>query len=96
MGANLYVGNLSYDVSASDLENLFAQFGTVKLAHVVTDRHTNRSKGFAFVEMKSDGEARAAITGLNLREHQGRCMTVNEARPRETRSGGNRGRRDRY
>lgn len=100
MGSNLYVGNLSYNVTSSDLEQLFSQFGTVKRAQVVTDKYTSRSKGFGFVEMKNPTEAQAAITGMNLKEHDGRCMTVNEARPREERSsggyGGGRGRRDRY
>jgi RNA recognition motif-containing protein len=88
MGANLYVGNLSYNVTSSDLEKLFSQYGTVKSAQVIADKYTGRSKGFGFVEMKSDAEAQAAITGLNLQEHDGRCITVNEARPREERSGG--------
>ncbi|MGQ0633766.1 MAG: RNA recognition motif domain-containing protein [Planctomycetaceae bacterium] len=91
MGANLYVGNLSYNVTSSELEQLFSQYGTVKSAQVISDRLTGRSKGFAFVEMKSDAEAQAAIQGLNLKEHDGRCLTVNEARPREERSGGGRG-----
>ncbi len=100
MGTNLYVGNLNYTVTSSDLESLFSQFGTVKRAQVVTDKYTSRSKGFGFVEMADGAEAQAAISGLNLKEHNGRCMTVNEARPREERSGGGhragRGRRDRY
>lgn len=88
MGANLYVGNLSYNVTSSDLEKLFSQYGTVKSAQVIADKYTGRSKGFGFVEMKSDSEAQAAIQGLNLKEHDGRCITVNEARPREERGGG--------
>jgi RNA recognition motif-containing protein len=92
MGSNLYVGNLSYNVTSSDLEKLFSQYGTVKSAQVIADKYTGRSKGFGFVEMKSDAEAQAAITGLNLQEHDGRCITVNEARPREERSGGGGGR----
>ena len=98
MGANLYVGNLSFNVTGSQLETLFAQFGSVKSAQVIADRFTGRSKGFGFGEMGSDAEAKAAIQGLNLKEYDGRCMTVNEARPREERSGGGRGRgrRDRY
>lgn len=91
MGANLYVGNLSYDTTSSELETLFSQYGTVKSAQVVSDRATGRSKGFAFVEMKNDTEAKSAIEGLNLKEVGGRCLTVNEARPREERSGGSRG-----
>ena len=65
MGANLYVGNLSYNVTSSDLEKLFSQYGTVKSAQVIADKYTGRSKGFGFVEMKSDSEAQAAIQGLN-------------------------------
>lgn len=91
MGANLYVGNLSYNVTSSDLEKMFSQYGTVKSAQVIADKYTGRSKGFGFVEMKSDAEAQAAITGLNLQEHDGRCITVNEARPREERGGGGGG-----
>jgi RNA recognition motif-containing protein len=82
----LYVGNLSYDTSNSDLESLFSQFGTVKTAQVVSD--TGRSKGFAFVEMTNDTDAKSAIEGLVLKEIGGRCLTVNEARPREERSRG--------
>lgn len=92
MGANLYVGNLSYNVTSSDLERIFSEYGTVKSAQVISDRLTGRSKGFAFVEMKNDSEAQNAIQSLNLKEHDGRCLTVNEARPREERSsGGGRG-----
>ncbi len=91
MGTNLYVGNLSYNVTSSDLEALFSQYGTVKSAQVINDKFSGRSKGFAFVEMKDAAEAQAAITNLNLKEHDGRCLTVNEARPREERSGGGRG-----
>ena len=102
MGANLHVGNLSFNVTGSQLETLFAQFGSVKSAQVISDKFTGRSKGFGFVEMGSDAEAKAAIQGLNLKEYDGRCMTVNEARPREERPGGRgrpgggRGRRERY
>ena len=92
MSANLYVGNLSYNVTSSDLEKLFSQYGSVKSAQVVSDKFSGRSKGFGFVEMQVDADAQAAITGLNLKEHDGRCMTVNEARPRENRSGGGRSR----
>ncbi len=96
MGQKLYCGNLSYNLSSSDLEQLFAQFGTVESAQVISDRDTGRSKGFGFVEMSSDAEAQAAITGLNETEHDGRSLTVNEARPREDRGGkGGRGRGDR-
>lgn len=88
MGKKLYVGNLTYSVNESDLEALFSQFGTVQSAQVIVDRDTNRSKGFAFVEMSTDAEAQAAIQGLHDRDHGGRNLTVNEAKPREPRSGG--------
>ena len=88
MGKKLYCGNLSYNVSSSDLDQIFGEFGTVKSAEVINDRDTGRSKGFGFVEMNSDQEAQAAIAGVNGREHDGRTLTVNEARPREARSGG--------
>ena len=87
MGKKLYCGNLSYNVSSSDLEQLFSQFGTVESAQVIADRDTGRSKGFGFVEMASDAEAQAAISGLNETEHDGRALTVNEAKPREDRGG---------
>jgi RNA recognition motif-containing protein len=92
MGKKLYVGNLSYDVSTSDLEQLFSQHGTVESAQVIEDRSTGRSKGFGFVEMSSAAEAEAAITALNGQDHGGRALTVNEAKPREPRSGGGGGR----
>ncbi|MCK6486109.1 MAG: RNA-binding protein [Phycisphaerae bacterium] len=88
MGKRLYVGNLSYNVSDMDLEQLFSQHGTVQSAQVVSDRETGRSKGFGFVEMSSDAEASAAITALNGAQHNGRALTVNEARPKESRGGG--------
>ena len=91
MGKKLYVGNLSYSVSSSDLEKLFAPFGTVQSAEVIQDRDSGRSKGFGFVEMGSDQEAQAAIQGLNGQDHNGRPLTVNEARPREERGGGGGG-----
>ncbi len=91
MGKKLYVGNLSYDVSSSDLEQLFAAHGTVESAEVIADRMTGRSKGFGFVEMSSDQEAQAAIAALNGQDHSGRALTVNEAKPRESRGGGGRG-----
>jgi RNA recognition motif-containing protein len=87
----LYCGNLSYNVSNSDLEQLFSQFGTVESAQVISDRDTGRSKGFGFVEMASQAEAQAAISGLNEQEHDGRSLTVNEAKPREDRGGRSRG-----
>ena len=88
VGKKLYVGNLTYNVNESDLEALFSPFGSVQSAQVIVDRDTNRSKGFAFVEMGSDAEAQAAIQGLNDQEHDGRRLTVNEAKPREERGGG--------
>lgn len=87
MGKKLYCGNLSYNTTNSDLEQMFTEFGQVKSAEVIMDRDTGRSKGFGFVEMNSDAEAAAAITGLNMKEHDGRSLTVNEARPREERGG---------
>ena len=89
MGRKLYVGNLSYDVTDSALEQMFAQYGTVESAQVVMDRDTGRSKGFGFVEMKTDQEAQAAIAGLNGQQSGGRSLTVNEARPKS--DGGGRG-----
>ena len=91
MGNKLYVGNLTFNVNESDLEALFSQFGTVQSAQVIVDRDTNRSKGFAFVEMGSDAEAQAAIAGLNGKQVDGRSLTVNEAKPREPRTGGGGG-----
>ena len=91
MGKKLYVGNLSYDVDSSALEQLFTPHGTVQSAQIINDRDTGRSKGFGFVEMNSDSEAQAAIRALNGQDHGGRALTVNEAKPRETRSGGGGG-----
>jgi RNA recognition motif-containing protein len=91
VGRKLYCGNLSFNVSSSDLEQLFGQYGTVESAQVISDRDTGRSKGFGFVEMGTDAEAEAAISGLNEQEHDGRALTVNEAKPRESRSGGGGG-----
>jgi len=90
MGSKLYVGNLSYNTSSSELGQLFGQHGTVQSAEVIQDRDTGQSKGFGFVQMGSDGEAQAAITALNGQQQDGRAMTVNEAKPREERprSGG--------
>lgn len=90
MGRKLYVGNLSYGVTDSDLANLFQPYGTVDSAQVIMDRETGRSKGFGFVEMGSDQEAQAAINALNGQEVGGRGLTVNEARPK-TEGGGGRG-----
>ncbi len=91
MGRKLYCGNLGFGVSSSELEELFSQYGTVQSAQVISDRDTGRSKGFGFVEMGSDQEAQAAIEGLNDVEHDGRRLTVNEARPREERGSGGGG-----
>src|SRR4051812_32853436 len=91
MGTRLYVGNLSYEVDSSELQNLFSQHGTVNSAEVISDRLTGRSKGFGFVEMSSEDEAQAAIAALNGQEHGGRALTVNEAKPRESRGGGGGG-----
>jgi RNA recognition motif-containing protein len=91
MGKKLYIGNLGYGVSSSDLEQLLAPHGTVQSAEVITDRSTGQSKGFGFVEMASDAEAQAAIQALNSKDHNGRALTVNEAKPRESRPGGSRG-----
>jgi RNA recognition motif-containing protein len=88
LGKKLYVGNLAYSVANSDLQAMFAAFGTVRSAEVIMDRDTGRSKGFGFVEMDSDQEAQAAIQGLNGQDRDGRALTVNEARPREERGGG--------
>src|SRR5690606_32710093 len=91
VGKKLYCGNLSYEVSSADLEKLFSEFGEVESAEVIADRDTGRSKGFGFVEMRTDAEAKAAINGLNESQQGGRPLTVNEARPRENRSGGGGG-----
>jgi RNA recognition motif-containing protein len=88
VGKKLYVGNLTYQISNADLEQMFSEFGTVESAQVIQDRDTGRSKGFGFVEMGSPAEAQAAIQGLHDQEVNGRRLTVNEAKPREPRSGG--------
>jgi RNA recognition motif-containing protein len=93
MGSKLYVGNLSYNTTSSDLEQLCSPHGTVQSAEVIQDRDTGRSKGFGFVQMGSDAEAQAAIAALNGQDVDGRALTVNEAKPREERprSGGGGG-----
>ena len=88
MSKKLYVGNLEYTMSNTDLEQLFSQFGTVSSAEVIMDRSTGRSKGFGFVEFANDNEAQEAINALNGKEYGGRALMVNEARPREERRGG--------
>ena len=91
MGKRLYVGNLNYAVSSSDLEQMFTPHGGVTSAEVISDKMTGRSKGFGFVEMATDEAAKAAIDALNGKDHDGRALTVNEAKPREERSGGGGG-----
>ncbi|HZB44624.1 MAG TPA: RNA-binding protein [Pyrinomonadaceae bacterium] len=91
MSMKLYVGNLSFNTSGEDLQELFAQVGTVESATVVEDRETGRSRGFGFVEMSSKEEGQAAIQQFNGKEVGGRALNVNEAKPREERGGGNRG-----
>ena len=92
----LYVGNLSYGATESTIRSLFENHGTVESVNLITDRDTGRSKGFGFVEMTSDAEAQRAISALNGKEVDGRALTVNEARPKEERSGGGGGRRSRW
>ncbi|RIK67284.1 MAG: RNA-binding protein [Planctomycetota bacterium] len=91
MAKKLYVGNLSFNVSDSDLQELFSAHGNVISAQVIMDRDTGRSKGFGFVEMSSDSEAEAAISALDSQQHDGRALKVNEAKPKENRSGGGGG-----
>ena len=91
MGKKIYVGNLSYGISDSDLQQMFEAHGSVQSAQVIMDRDTGRSKGFGFVEMGSDQEAQAAIAALNGKEVDGRSLTVNEARPKEEGGGGRGG-----
>jgi RNA recognition motif-containing protein len=86
----LYVGNLAYQTSSADLQQLFAKAGTVETASVVEDRETGRSRGFGFVEMSSKEEGNAAIQQFNGQELGGRALNVNEAKPRENRNGGDR------
>lgn len=91
MGKKLYVGNLSFDTTESQIREMFAAFGAVQTAQLITDRDTGRSKGFGFVEMGSDQEAQAAIGGLSGKMVDGRSLTVNEAKPKEARPGGGGG-----
>ena len=88
MSMKLYVGNLSYQTSSDDLQQLFAKAGTVETASVVEDRETGRSRGFGFVDMSSKEEGAAAIQQFNGQELGGRALNVNEAKPRENRNGG--------
>src|SRR5256714_13662058 len=92
MSMKLYVGNLAFQTSSNELQELFAQAGTVESANVVEDRDTGRSRGFGFVEMSSKEEGQAAITKFNGQEGNGRALTVNQARPREERKPSNGGR----
>jgi len=82
---NIYVGNLSYDATEDQLRELFGPFGTVQSASIIMDRATGKSRGFGFVEMADDAQAQAAIEGLNQKDYNGRALTVNEAKPRESR-----------
>ena len=91
MSTKLYVGNLAFQTTSQDLQELFGQAGTVQSASVVEDRDTGQSRGFAFIEMSSDAEAAAAIEQFNGKEVGGRALKVNEAKPRENRGGGGRG-----
>jgi len=91
MNTKLYVGNLSYNVTENDLQDLFAQHGPVTEADLMVDRMSGRPRGFAFVTMATPEAAQAAIQALNGKEWEGRALTVNEARPREERSGGGGG-----
>ena len=88
MATKLYIGNLSYDTTQADLEELFAEVGTVESANVITDKFSGQSRGFGFVEMASGEEAQAAIKQFDGYDLKGRALKVNEARPREERSGG--------
>src|SRR3954464_12052310 len=91
MGSKLYVGNLSYNTTSSDLEQMCGAHGTVQSAEVIQDRDSGRSKGFGFVQMGSDAEAQSVITALHGQENDGRALTVNEAKPKEPRSFGGGG-----
>src|SRR5437773_7740698 len=88
MAMKLYVGNLAFQTTSEDLQELFAQAGTVESASVVEDRETGRSRGFGFVEMSTKEEGEAAIAQFNGKEFNGRALNVNEAKPRENRGGG--------
>ena len=91
MGKKLYVGNLSFDMDNTMLEQLFSEYGTVESANIIQDRDSGRSKGFGFVEMSSDEEAKAASSALDGKERGGRNLKVNEAKPRENSGGGGGG-----
>ncbi len=91
MGSKLYVGGLPYSATETELQDLFAQHGTVESARVITDKFTGQSRGFGFVEMSTSEEANAAIAAVNGTQMGGRTLTVNEAKPQEARSGGGGG-----
>jgi RNA recognition motif-containing protein len=91
MAKNIYVGNLVWDCTPDDLRTLFEEYGKVNRSQIISDRETGRSRGFGFVEMPNDNEANEAIERLNGMPYKGRPLTVNEARPRETRGGGGGG-----
>jgi cold-inducible RNA-binding protein len=93
VGKKLYVGNLTYETTNGDLQQMFESHGTVESVQIIMDRDTGKSKGFGFVEMKSDHEAHAAIQALHGKEFNSRALTVNEARPREDRGGSRGGKR---
>jgi cold-inducible RNA-binding protein len=90
MSTKLYVGNLSFNTTTQDLETMFGESGTVQSTSLIEDRETGRSRGFGFVEMSTDAEAKAAISALDGKEVDGRNLKVNEAKPREDRGGGGR------
>ena len=90
---NIYVGNLSFDATETDIEQAFGEYGEVKSVNIIKDRETGRSRGFGFVEMRDKQAGQQAIEALNLKQIAGRAITVNEARPREDRRGGSGGRR---
>ena len=91
---NIYVGNLSFDVTEQDLRQAFEAFGEVTSANIISDKFTGQSKGFGFIEMSAKEQAQAAIAGMNGKEMKGRALNVNEARPRnDNRTGGSGGRR---
>lgn len=92
---NIFVGNLSFDATEGAVRSIFEEYGTVDRVNLVTERDTGRARGFGFVQMSNDGEGRNAIAGLNGRDFGGRALNVNEARPKENRSGG-RGGNDRW
>lgn len=96
MGSKIYVGGLPYSTTEQELSDLFAAHGTVQSARIITDKFTGKSRGFGFVEMATEEDAKKAIAALNATQMGGRTLTVNEARPQEPRSGGGGGQRDRW